>query len=227
MKSELSVVVPIYNEEKNISRTLEEIHSAMPTAEIIAVNDGSKDNSLEVLNSEKKKYPCLKVISYGANRGYGGALKAGFSSSNAKYVAFLDADLTYPPQAIPPMLELLKNRRLDWVWGNRFGGRRNSMPIVRQIGNKMLLSLNFIATFRDVKDCCSGERVFLRESLSKVDFETLPNGLDFISALTKRIVARKLRFATIPITYCKREGSSKLNIVKDFIRMSRNIIYEK
>jgi glycosyltransferase involved in cell wall biosynthesis len=227
MKSELTVVVPIYNEEKNIGLTIKEISGNIPGAEILAVNDGSKDSSLEVLNSEKKKYKSMRVISHPVNKGYGAALKTGFANSNTEYVAFLDADLTYPPLYIPEMLKVLKKSGLDCVWGNRFGGRQNKMPFVRKVGNKLLLWLNFLVTLRNVKDCCSGERVFRREALQKIDFETLPNGLDFISAMTKRIVVRKLRFAVMPITYCKREGASKLNVVKDFLRMSKNIIVEK
>jgi glycosyltransferase involved in cell wall biosynthesis len=223
--AELTVVIPVYNEERNIEETLKETRKHLPDAKVITVNDSSKDNSLNVLRKIKDKYG-IRIISHDANRGYGGALKTGFRHSDTKYIAFYDADLTYPPKSIPQMLKVLKEKNLDCAWGNRFGGEFNGMPGIRQVGNKLLLILTFLMTGRNVDDCCSGERVFTREALERINYNTLPNGLDFISAMTKRIITRKLRFQTLPINYSRRGGSSKLNLLRDFLRMGRNILLE-
>ena len=224
---DLTVVVPAYNEEKNIEQTVSNINKAVKNCQMLVVNDCSRDNTLEVLKKLKKKYKNLSVLSHKKNGGYGAALKTGFANAKTKYVAFLDADLTYHPKYIPPMLLKLKALNLDVVWGNRFGGQINQMPLLRKIGNKMILAFFLLMTRRWIYDCASGERVFTKEALQRINFKTLPNGLDMITAMSKRIIARKLRWAVIPINYPKRAGASKLNVVMDFLRMIRNIIFEE
>ncbi|MBN2454046.1 glycosyltransferase family 2 protein [Candidatus Woesearchaeota archaeon] len=223
---ELTVVIPVYNEEKNIEATLIETRKHLPGAKIIVVNDSSTDGSLNLLKKIKKKYS-ISIISHGRNRGYGAALKTGFSNAKTKFVAFYDADLTYHPKYVPMLLKAIKEKGLDCAWGNRFGGEFNQMPALRKIGNKLLLFMLMAMTFRNVKDCCSGERVLSKKALERISYETLPNGLDFISAMSKRILSRRLRFAVMPINYSKRKGSSKLNVFLDFVRMGRNILVER
>lgn len=226
MKNELTVVIPAYNEEGSIESTIRQVSKDVPGAKILVVNDKSTDNTLEILKRLKKKYKNLGIINHSKNRGYGGALKTGFSSTKTKYLAFLDADLTYPPKYIPVMLSKVKAKNLDCAWCNRFAGR-SQMPLVRKFGNKMLVALFFIVTLRHLPDISSGERLFKKKSLEKIDYRTLPNGLDMITAMSKRIVKRKLKYSLVKCNYLQRGGSSKLNIVTDFLRMSRNIIIEK
>lgn len=226
MSKELTIIVPAYDEEEGIESTVKKISEYNPDSEILVVDDGSTDNTLRILREIKKKNPNLKIISHKKNKGYGGALKIGFYNAKTKYIAFLDADLTYHPKCIKPLLSTLINENLDVVWGNRFGGK-NLMPFIRKIGNKILVVLLFIMTGKHVPDTASGERVFKVEILDKINCKTLPNGLSLTPAMTKRIVKRKLRFRTISIDYYMRSGSSKLNIFNDFIRMALDIIFQK
>ncbi|MBD3310697.1 glycosyltransferase [Candidatus Woesearchaeota archaeon] len=219
---ELTVVIPALNEEKGIKDTVEKIKEYVPAAHVMVVDDGSDDKTAMV--AEKLG---AEVVRHAKNKGYGAALITGFSYSKTPFVAFLDADLTYHPRYIPQLLKLVKSKELDCAWGNRFGTSNNRMPFVRKIGNRMLVLLFFIMTGKNIKDASCGERVFRKQSLEKIDYETLPPGLDMITAMSKRIVKRKLRYEIIPIEYEKRSGSSKLNVVKDFLRMTRNILFER
>ena len=223
---ELTIVIPAYDEECGIEEGILQTHKANPDARILVVNDGSSDRTPEIL-SRLKSQPYISVITHATNKGYGAALKTGFRNVKTPFFGFLDADLTYDPGMFPKLLKRIKENNLDCAWSNRLAGKRNEMPMLRKIGNRTLVITFWLVTGTNIKDCTSGQRVFRTEALTRLDFETLPDGLDFISSLSKRIVSRKLKFSTIPSNYSLREGDSKLNVVKDFIRMMRNIFLEK
>jgi glycosyltransferase involved in cell wall biosynthesis len=219
---ELTVVVPAYNEEASIKETIKNIKKYVSNAVIIVVDDFSKDSTKDIAKKEG-----VKVISHKVNKGYGAALKTGILAAKTKYVAFLDADMTYNPMYFVLMLKLMKKLDLDCIWGNRFGGSKNKMPLVRKIGNRMMTVLFLLITSKNISDCSSGQRIFRKDAIKKLDLLSLPDDLDFITALSKRIVSRKLRYKVIPINYEKREGSSKLAIINHGFRMMKNIIFEK
>ena len=226
MPEEITVIIPAYNEQDSIESTIEQVFRDVPGARVLVVNDNSRDRTLEILTMLQKKHRTLDVITHPKNRGYGGALKTGFRNARTTYLSFLDADLTYPPDRIPVLLRLVKEKNMDCAWCNRFT-KESRMPLVRKIGNKLLVALFLLVTQRYVPDISSGERVFRKASLDRIDPQSLPDGLDMITAMTKRIITRKLRYALVTCSYAQRGGSSKLNIVTDFLRMSRNILFER
>ena len=219
---ELTVVVPAYNEESSIRSTIKSVKKHVPDARIIVVDDCSKDRTKEIAKEEK-----VKVISHNTNQGYGAALKTGMFAAKTKYVGFLDADMTYNPAYFSLMLNYAKKIGLDCIWGNRFAGAKNKMPFVRKIGNKVISLVFWLITGKNVGDCSSGQRILKTSALKKLDLGTLPDDLDFITALSKRIVSRKLKYKVIPINYDKREGSSKLSLIRHGFRMIKNIMLEK
>lgn len=222
MGKELSVVVPAYNEQASIQETIRNIKSSVPDSEIIVVDDCSRDNTKKIAMQEK-----VKVISHKNNRGYGAALKTGIAAAKTKYVAFLDADMTYDPKYFPAMLETMKRMGLDCIWGNRFAGTKNKMPLIRKIGNRGISFIFWLVTFHNIGDSSSGQRILKTDSVNRLDLKTLPDDLDFITALSKRIVSRKLKYKVVPINYEKREGSSKLSLIRHGYRMIKNILVEK
>ncbi len=224
---DLTVVIPAYNEEAGIKTAIKEVNNCLPESRILVIDDASSDRTLDIVKGLKQKYKNLDFVSHDKNKGYGAALVSGFQNAYTGYVAFLDADMTYHPKYIASLMEAVKKHNLDVAWCNRFGGRKNNMPLIRKIGNRMLAYLFMAVTLRYIPDISSGERVFKREAFFKLAPETLPSGLDTITAMTKRIVKRKLKFRLIPIEYLERVGASKLNIFKDFLNMSKNIVFEK
>lgn len=216
---EISVIIPVYNEEKSIEIAVKRVRKVCPKSELLIVNDGSSDKTAEIVRRLK-----VKLITHDKNRGYGAALKTGFSEAKTRYIAFLDADMTYDPKYIPMLLKLAKDEDLDVVWGNRFGGSFNRMPVVRKIGNKIISLVMLIVTRRFISDCASGERLLKREALNRIGVEDLPDDLDFITALTKRIIKSGIKYKEMPIDYEEREGSSKLRIFGHGYRMVRNIL---
>ncbi|MCB9526298.1 MAG: glycosyltransferase family 2 protein [Myxococcales bacterium] len=108
---DLSVVIPIYNEEESIPRLLPEIHKALaPTGlryEIVCVDDGSRDKSFQVLAEAAKTDPALVVVRFRRNFGQTAAMQAGLDEARGANIAFLDADLQNDPADIPAMLQKL------------------------------------------------------------------------------------------------------------------------
>ena len=121
--TDLSVVFPVFNEEENVPILLEEIATALRgqpwSYEMIAVDDGSVDRSLEILQQSKKKYPNLRVLTFEKNSGQTAALDAGWRAAKGTYVVSLDADLQNDPADIPRMMRLLEQSHSDMVIGVR------------------------------------------------------------------------------------------------------------
>ena len=116
---EYSVVIPIYNEEENIIQLNKEIKLVMDNIsknyEIIYINDGSSDNSL----NELQKLKNVIIVNLNKNYGQATALDAGFKISQGKIVISMDGDLQNDPKDIPQLLEKLKKDNLDVVCGWR------------------------------------------------------------------------------------------------------------
>lgn len=222
VKMDLTVTIPAYNEEASIKDTIKSVKMHVPQCTIIVVDDCSTDKTNEIAKNEK-----ARVIRHAKNKGYGAALKTGMLAARTKYVAFLDADMTYDPVYFPAMLDYMKKEDLDCIWGNRFAGAKNKMPAIRKFGNKVISFIFWLATMRNVGDSSSGQRVLKTSALEKLDIGTLPDDLDFITALSKRTVSRKLKYKIIPINYHKRRGSSKLALFRHGFRMIRNVLMEK
>lgn len=154
-----SIVIPVYNQERHISVSLRRIKeildSKLFTYELIIVNDGSYDNTLEIITKEQESDPRLRVISYRENRGKGHAVKAGIEESRGDLVVFLDGDLDISPSMIKHYVEELQN--CDLV----IGSKRHPLSNVDVCLTRRLLSRIFSIYVRvvagmNIKDTQSG-----------------------------------------------------------------------
>ena len=140
MSPDLSVVFPVYNEEENVPILLDEIARALDgkgwTYELIAVDDGSSDRSLEVLRDSKSKHPTLRIITFEKNSGQTAALDAGWRAARGKFVVSLDADLQNDPADIPKMMQEIERAKADMVIGVRVNRQDTwSRRMQSKIGN--------------------------------------------------------------------------------------------
>ena len=148
---DLSVVFPVFNEEENIPILLDEIAAAMRgqpwSYEMVAVDDGSRDRSLEVLRRSRTNYPNLRVLTFEKNSGQTAALDAAWRAARGKYVVSLDADLQNDPADIPTMMRQLEESDADMVIGAVLvpggmpdpadrGLRRGAIPILKRVANR-------------------------------------------------------------------------------------------
>lgn len=212
----LSVVIPAYNEEHGIAEIAERVlsvredlqASGVAELELLVVDDGSADNTAGVAGG----IDGVRLIRHETNKGYGAALKTGFSKANGELIGFLDADGTYPPEYFPKLCEKALNGN-DLVIGSRLSGTESKMPLTRRVGNFFFANLLTILGRQKVSDSASGMRVFKRSILERI--YPLPDGLNLTPVMSTRAVHEGIQMAEVPIPYDERVGSSKLSVVRD------------
>lgn len=222
----LSVVIPAYNEEEGIADIVHRILQIEPALrqvgvewlELLVVDDGSKDRTREIAGTLSH----IRLISHSTNKGYGAALKTGFSQATGDLIGFLDADGTYPPEKFPQLCQKALNGA-DLVIGSRMNGAESQMPFTRRIGNFFFANLLTLITHQKVTDSASGMRVFKREILPRV--YPLPDGLNLTPVMSTRAIHEGIAIVEIPIPYSERVGRSKLSVVRDGSIFLRSIIW--
>ena len=125
----LSIVIPAYNEERGIADIIFRVlgvkddlaKTGVGLEELLVVDDASRDRTAQIAEDIARENPLLRVIRHSKNRGYGGALKTGFSQANGDLVGFLDADGTYPPEYFPHLCQKAMEGA-DLVVGSRMAG---------------------------------------------------------------------------------------------------------
>ena len=153
----LSIIIPIYNEEKTLLEVLNRINllKEFCNLEIIVVNDGSTDNSNDIIKKNNKLYN--KLIDLKKNCGKGKAVIEGIKNCSQEYILIQDADLEYDPKDILEFLEETKKNNYDLIMGSRFiGNKRTVLHFWHMVGNKFITFLfNFLnnTTFSDIY-CC-------------------------------------------------------------------------
>jgi glycosyltransferase involved in cell wall biosynthesis len=212
----LSVVIPAYNEEKGIAEIACRVlsveadlkHAGVDQLELLIVDDGSKDRTAEVAS----KIAGVNLICHPRNKGYGAALKTGFSKAKGELIGFLDADGTYPPEYFPHLCRVALNGA-DLVIGSRMAGAESKMPLTRRVGNFFFATLLTVLSRQKVTDSASGMRVFKREILEQV--YPLPDGLNLTPVMSTRALHEKITIGEVPIPYSERVGRSKLSVIRD------------
>jgi glycosyltransferase involved in cell wall biosynthesis len=212
----LSIVIPAYNEEHGISEIANRVLAVAPALkqagveklELLVVDDGSKDRTAEVAAG----IPGVSLIRHPKNKGYGAALKTGFSKASGELIGFLDADGTYPPEYFPQLCASALNGS-DLVIGSRMAGAESKMPLTRRVGNFFFANLLSILGRQKVTDSASGMRVFKREILEQV--YPLPDGLNLTPVMSTRALHEGIKIEEVPIPYSERVGRSKLSVIRD------------
>ncbi|MBI4007606.1 MAG: glycosyltransferase family 2 protein [Planctomycetes bacterium] len=206
-KVKISVVLPVFNEAENVplvaSGIIEVLDKLNEAYEIIFVDDGSKDNSFEVLKGICSKYKVVRTIRFKKNCGETAALDAGFKAARGDWVVAMDADLQTDPNDIPKMLE--KTKEYDVVWGYR--DKRND-PWIKLISSKVANFVRNKLTNENIRDVGCPLRVIKKECLDKLKLFT---GLHrFMPTLCKmegyRVVELEIKHSP------RRYGKSKYNI---------------
>ena len=224
----LSVVIPAYNEEDSVAACIERVLAVEPelkkvgldALELIIVDDCSKDRTAEIVKGYLDRGVVL--IQHKVNRNYGGALKTGFRHAKGNYLAFMDADGTYPPEYYPNMFQAMMEQNADLVIGSRMAGVQSEMPLTRRIGNTLFAGLVTMIGNVRITDSASGQRILRRDILEKL--YPLPDGLNFTPVMSTRALHEDLKMIEVPIRYEERAGESKLSVVRDGLRFLFTIL---
>lgn len=227
--TKLSIVIPCHNESGAIPLVMRAIRDVLTidkdsrpwdTAEVIVVNDASTDSTVELLN----QFPFAKVVHLKEKSGYGAALKAGIHQAAGDWIAFFDLDGTYDPSDLIPMMKMAKSGTADVIFGERFSEGKG-MPAIRRVGNSLFTWMVSILFRTNLKDVCSGFRIFRKEHKAQV-LELSSSGLDFSLALTIWAVKSNKIIKESPIRYHLRNGESKLRVLPDGNRFLWTILRE-
>jgi glycosyltransferase involved in cell wall biosynthesis len=222
-RKEVSIIIPAYNEENSIAAQIRSVNDVMDKTdwnyEVIVVNDGSTDGTAKQVTEQK-----AKLISLPQNRGYGAALKAGITEARSEVIVIIDADGTYPSNAIPDLL--VKANENDMVVGARIGSNVH-IPFVRKPAKWFLQKLASYLAGRPIPDLNSGLRV-MKKSIVEIFYSILPSGFSFTTTITLAFFCNDYSIYYHPIEYKKRVGESKIRPVHAYyflLLILRTIVY--
>jgi SAM-dependent methyltransferase len=213
-----SVIIPAYNEEKNIEECIRRIPNLARDYEIIVVDDGSKDTTADILERLKKEIKNLKTIRLPQNRGKASAIEEGLRCAEKEVIIILDADMAVAPEYIPLFLETLERGLVRFVNGTRliYNMEKRAMAQIKMIANFLLaLFFSFVLRLR-VTDTLCGTKAFFRSDFQNIRLSGEKWGDLVLLFHAKRM---KLPLGEVPVRYYARKfGKSKMRFFSDGIK---------
>ncbi len=222
----LSIIIPTYNERKNIVKILDSLGNTIPRemdAEIIVVDDNSPDGTSntveEYARTFKENGRSIQIIKRHNKRGLSSAIVTGIERARGEDVVVMDSDLSHPPQTIPRMIEELRNSDCDIVVASRYvkGGSVSGWPFKRKLISKGATKIAQHGLGIKIKDPMSGFFAFKRHIINNIKFDAIGYKI-LLEILVK---ARGAKVTEIPYHFIDRtSGSSKLDIsvTVDYLR---------
>lgn len=204
----LSVLVPVYNEERTLDEVIGRVCAFPFPKEVILVDDGSTDGSREILERVQRSnrgandpYNEIRVFFQPRNQGKGAAIRTAIGQVTGDIVLIQDADLEYDPKDYPILLEPIQCGQADVVYGTRFagGGAHRVLFFWHSMGNRFLTLLSNMLTNLNLSDMEVGYKVFRAEVLKGINLES--NRFGFEPEITMKLAKRGCRFYEVPISY--------------------------
>lgn len=201
---DVSIVVPVYNEDQIIEAVLRMILGVdfgRYRREVVVVDDGSSDKTREVLKKFQET-PNLRIIHRNANAGKGAAVRDGISAATGKVIIIQDADLEYDPSQIPMLVTPILEGKAKVVYGSRFTGVIRGMSRTRRFANRVLTSyINLLFNSR-VTDACTCYKTFDGDVIR--GFGLKSDGFEVCHEMTANVLRRGHEIKELPISYCAR-----------------------
>lgn len=198
MQKKLSVIIPVFNEEKTISKVIEKVKKGWENLEIIVVDDCSKDKTWE----EIEKIKGVKKVRHEKNQGKGAAIRTGQKEVTGKYVIIQDADMEYDPKDYKTLIKPMEEGFADVVYGSRFmGGKPHRILFFSHtIGNKILTFISNLFTNLNLTDMETGYKAFASDVFKKIKIEE--NRFGFEPEVTAKIAKMKnVRVYEVGVSY--------------------------
>ena len=199
IKPQLSLVMPVFNEEKTVKNSINEVLSHGFINQLVVVNDGSSDHTEQILS--KLTDPRLKIVNLTKNRGKGYALRTGFKYALGPYIGVQDADMEYDPADLKRLLLPLENGLADAVFGSRFisSDAHRVLYFWHSVGNKFLTLLSNIFTNLNLTDMETCYKIIRKDVLEKIELKE--NRFGFEPEITAKLSKVKARIYEVGISY--------------------------
>jgi len=228
----LSIIVPVYNEEKTIAEVLKRLkNEEIPGVEkqIIVVDDGSKDSTRKILSNIKNRN--VKIILHEKNQGKGAAVKTGIKNASGDYIIIQDADLEYHPRQIKNLVAPILKKQAEVVYGTRL----DRMPhlskeeskhlfIIHYFGNRFLSLVTSILYGQWITDMETGYKLFPKDAMK--DIKLNARGFELEPEITAKLLKKGYKIKEVPITVVPRgyEEGKKLNTTRDGLKALWNLL---
>lgn len=202
----LSVVVPVYNEEATLETCLRRVMAQKMDIEVVAVDDGSKDRSWDILQELAQEFPNLRCFQHPKNAGKGAALRTGFNEVKGDAVLIQDADLEYDPEDYATLLEPIQDGRADVVYGSRFKGGPHRVHLYHHyVGNRFLTWVSNLFTNLNLTDMETCYKLFKREVADRLQLRSKSFTVE--PEITAKVAKMHARIYEVPISYSGRDFS--------------------
>jgi glycosyltransferase involved in cell wall biosynthesis len=201
---QLSVVIPVFNESGTIEQVVDRVNDVSLKIELVAVDDGSTDRSLEILERLKEAGRIDRLIVHESNQGKGAALKTGFEAAGGDIIIVQDADLEYDPTEYRKLLQPILDGKADVVFGSRFlgGEPHRVLYFWHYVGNRFLTILSNMVTNLNLTDMETCYKCFRREVLQGLSIQERGFGVE--PELTAKVARAGWRVYEVGISYSGR-----------------------
>ncbi|NUW30135.1 glycosyltransferase family 2 protein [Nonomuraea sp. SMC257] len=217
----VTIVLPCYNEQDHVIDEVERITRAMDssgyTYELVAVDDCSTDGTLARLEQAAPRFPHLRIRAFHRNGGSGTVRRIGTQEARGEIVVWTDADMTYPNERIPELVQILeKDATIDQVVGARTT-EEGSHKLLRVPAKWVIRKVAEMLAGQKIPDLNSGLRAF-RKPVARPYLRLLPPGFSCVTTITLSFLMNQHDVHYLPIEYAKRAGKSKFSFVSDAYR---------
>ena len=199
--ADLSVLIPVYNEERTLERLLDAVEERPEVSELVIVDDGSTDRTPEILSGRDFKVP-VQVIRHERNRGKGAALRTAIAAATGDVALVQDADLEYDPAEFPLLLAPIERGRAEVVYGSRSFAAHSAYSFWFVIGNKLVTlwtNVLFNSYLSDMETCYKLMPLSVWRSL-----DLRSDGFDIEPEITAKLLRSGRRIYEVPISYAAR-----------------------